>query len=93
MFHTLGLKPFWMDDIKWVGEKLAMKTSDKMEKILHGMPNGMADEWTLLKNIYPSSHPGDKSNGGRMGCIRRIARNDARFIILGPGASTIALSN
>jgi hypothetical protein len=69
-----------------------MKTSDKMEEILHGMPNGMADEWTLLKNIYPSSYPGDKSNGGRMGCIRRIARNDARFMILGAGASTIALS-
>ncbi len=54
-------------------------------------PNRMANEWTMLAAMYPSAKPSDKSNGGRMASIRRIARTNDRFLIIGEGASTIAL--
>lgn len=63
----------------------------RMEKYLASAPNRMANEWTLLGAMYPSATKGDKSNGGRMGCIRRIARTNDKFLIVGEGASTIAL--
>lgn len=63
----------------------------RMEKFLTSAPNQMANEWTLLGAMYPEARPGDKANGGRMGCIRRIARKSDKFIITGEGASTIAL--
>lgn len=65
--------------------------TQRMEVFLSSAPNKMANEWTLLGAMYPQATVGDKSNGGRMGCIRRIARNNSKFIIIGPAASVIAL--
>jgi len=65
--------------------------TNRMEHFLASMPNRMANEWTLLGAMYPSAAKSDKGNGGRMGCIRRIARSNDKFAIVGEGASTIAL--
>lgn len=63
----------------------------RMEKYLSSVPNQMANEWALLGAMYPGAALGDKANGGRMGCIRRIARKSDKFLITGEGASTIVL--
>lgn len=67
------------------------RLTNRMEKYLEQMPNQMANEWMLLGAMYPDAVMGDKGNGGRMGCIRRIARSNDKFAIIGEGASTIAL--
>lgn len=70
--------------------KAADTLTVRMEKYLASAPNKMANEWTLLGAMYPQATFGDKANGGRMGCIRRIARNNSNFMIVGQGASDIA---